>query len=103
MCHLSRPFAICLLPAYTPRPFLHSSADTSEDRSFELEVIKRLGIHFSEYVMSLETQARDVWVFRNHRLRESHPGYSGESVLEALYQGVNFHYIFAPKTEAAKS
>ena len=79
------------------------SADRSEDRSFELEAIKRLGIRFSEYVMSLETQAREVWVFKTRRLRESDPGYSGELVLEALRKGVGLRYIFAPKTDAARS
>jgi transcriptional regulator with XRE-family HTH domain len=62
-----------------------------------------LGIHFSESIMALEAEAREVWVIKCGALREATRGFMGEAVLRALKNGVHFHYIFLTDSEAERT
>jgi transcriptional regulator with XRE-family HTH domain len=62
-----------------------------------------LGLHFSDSIMALEVEAREVWVIKCGALREATRGFIGESVLHALKAGANFHYVFLPGSAAEET
>lgn len=67
------------------------------------ESIRSLGIHFLDAILSLEVQARDVWILKCGSLREAVRGSIGEAVLEGLRNGTNFHYVFLEGSAAKDS
>lgn len=69
----------------------------------ERESISRLGIHLSDFVIQLEKHATEVWIIKSGRLREADRGFIGESILEALQNGVHLRYVFLEGTAADKS
>lgn len=85
-----------LLPATEPLP-LSSKPD------FEQENVSHLGVHLSDTVFQREKHAKEVWIIKSGRLREADRGFIGESILEALQNGVHFRYVFFQGTEADKA
>ena len=73
--------------------------------NFERENIGRLGVHLSDTVFQLEKkQAKEVLDRpKSGRLREADRGFIGESIFEALQNGVHFRYVFLAGTAADKS
>lgn len=67
------------------------------------QAFQSLGLHFSDSIMALESQARDVWIIKCGVLREAARGFMGEKVLQALKQGTNFHYVFLPDSGAERT
>ena len=71
--------------------------------NLERENTGRLGIHLSDTIFELEKHAKEVWIVKSGRLREADRGFIGESIFEALQNGVHFRYVFLAGTTADKS
>jgi DNA-binding transcriptional regulator YiaG len=67
------------------------------------EAAPRLGIHFTDSVMGLEGEARDVWIIKCGPLREADGGFMAAAVLRALRAGTHFHYLFLPGSAAEET